>query len=264
MVARVRVQVLGSGSKGNSTLVRAGELHLLVDAGLGLRELRSRLEHARVPFRGLEHIVLTHAHLDHARSAGALAKSHGATVHCAEAMMANRSVARAPKKSTHRIGQRLPLSGARGDELELHTVPLPHDCHPTVAVSLSHKGRRFVQLTDMGHPVDAAARALAGAHVLMLEFNHCPRMLHDGPYPESLKRRVLGDQGHLSNEQAAVMLRCMAGPELHTLILAHLSETNNTPDLARQAAEDTLAAMGRRDVRVLIAPQHEILEELEV
>lgn len=260
----MQVQVLGSGSKGNSTLVRAGELHLLVDAGLPLRELRPRLEQARVPFKGLEHIVLTHAHLDHARSAGALAKSHGATVHCAEAMMNNRSVARAPRKSSHRIGAWQTLEGSHGDELELRTIPLPHDCHPTVAVTLDHGGRRFVQLTDMGHPQEAAARSLSGAHVLMLEFNHCAKLLRDGPYPESLKRRVLGDQGHLSNDQAAVMLRRMASPELHTLVLAHLSETNNSPEAARAVAEDTLRAMGREDVRVLIAPQHQTMECIEV
>lgn len=260
----MQIQVLGSGSKGNSTLVTVGELRLLVDAGLSLRELRARLELARVPFKGLEHIVITHAHLDHARSAGALAKSHSATVHCAEAMMSNRSVSRAPRKSTHRIGSELDLAGQKGDSVQLSTIALPHDCHPTVAVRLDHEGRRFVLLTDMGHPVDQVARNLSGAHVLMLEFNHCAEMLESGPYPASLKRRVLGDQGHLSNEQAAIMLRRMAGPELHTLVLAHLSETNNTPERALESATSTLEAMDLGHVRVLIAPQHEIMDPILV
>ncbi|MGK0220668.1 MAG: phosphoribosyl 1,2-cyclic phosphodiesterase [Planctomycetota bacterium] len=260
----MQIQVLGSGSKGNSTLVTAGELRMLVDAGLSLRELRARLELARVPFKGLEHIVVTHAHLDHARSAGALAKSHSATVHCAEAMMSNRSVSRAPRKATHRIGADQIIDGGHGDSVQLSTFAVPHDCPPTVAVRLDHEGRRFVLLTDMGHPVDQVARQLSGAHLLMLEFNHCAEMLETGPYPASLKRRVLGNQGHLSNDQAAVMLRGMAGPELHTLVLAHLSETNNTPERALECATSTLESMGLGHVKVMIAPQHEIMDPILV
>ena len=260
----MQIQILGSGSKGNSTLMIAGELRMLLDAGLSLRELRARLELARVPIKGLEHIVVTHAHLDHARSAGVLAKAHGATVHCAEGMMSNRSVSRAPRKASHRIGSDQVITGEHGDRVQLSTFAVPHDCPPTVAIRLDHEGRRFVLLTDMGHPVDQVARQLSGAHVLMLEFNHCAEMLAAGPYSAALKRRVLGDQGHLSNAQAAVMLRRMAGPELHTLVLAHLSETNNTPERATDCASSTLEAMGLGHVRVIIAAQHELMDPILV
>jgi phosphoribosyl 1,2-cyclic phosphodiesterase len=99
---------------------------------------------------------------------------------------------------------------------------------------------------------------------LILEFNHDERMLADGPYPVPLKRRVSGDRGHLSNEQAAVMLTAMAGPELHTLVLAHLSATNNTPELALEAAHGALEQAGLEHVEVLVATQDEVGPNLKI
>ncbi|MEQ1893078.1 MAG: MBL fold metallo-hydrolase, partial [Planctomycetota bacterium] len=93
------------------------------------------------------------------------------------------------------------------------------------------------------------------AHVLVLEFNHDAELLAHGPYTPALKRRVSGPRGHLSNAEASAVLRVAAGPGLHTLVLAHLSATNNRPQLARAAAEATLGELGRQDVRVLVAEQ---------
>lgn len=257
-------QVLSSGSGGNATLVRAGELGVLVDAGLGVRNLRERLEAAGLAYRGIDHILVTHGHLDHARSAGALAKRHDATVHCPAAMLTHRSVSRAPRQVALRIGSEAQLLGAAGEVVSYTPVELPHDCDPTVAYRIDHEGRRLVVLTDMGKPSDSIARGLRGAHILILEFNHDSEMLATGPYPASLKRRVGGAQGHLSNEEAARMLAAMAGPELHTLVLAHLSLTNNTPELALEAAHRTLDELGMDHVQVLVGSQHEVGPNLSV
>lgn len=257
-------QVLSSGSGGNATLVRAGELTLLVDAGLPLRALRERFQAAGVPPRGIDHVLVTHGHLDHARSAGAVAKRQRATVHCSQGIQRDRSLARAPRLATLRIGAACEIRGERGDTLTYTPVALPHDCNPTVAFRLQHAGRVAVVLTDMGRPSQRVARGLAGAHLLVLEFNHDRSMLAEGPYPAPLKRRVGGDQGHLSNDQAARMLASLAGPELHTLVLAHLSAVNNTPRLARDAAQTTLEDLGLGHVRVLVASQHKVGPNLAV
>jgi phosphoribosyl 1,2-cyclic phosphodiesterase len=261
----VKLQVLSSGSKGNATLVRVDELRLLVDAGLPMGALVERLEAARVPFDGVDHIAVTHGHLDHARSAGALSKRHKSTVHCAEAVQRNASIRRAKSLATLSPGRPSRPTARRGTgELELSAVALPHDADPTYALRLEAGGRRAVVLTDMGRPDAHVAAALGGAHVLVLEFNHDEGLLASGPYSAALKRRVAGDRGHLSNAQAATMLEALAGPELHTLVLAHLSETNNTPTLALEAAHGALARLGRDDVRVLVASQHEIGPALTV
>lgn len=259
-------QVLSSGSKGNSALVRAGDVRLLVDAGLTAREQTARLEAAKTSVRALHHIALTHGHLDHARSAGILSKrNEHLTVHCAERLMKNKSLARARRLSRLNIGSELELFDFEGREsLQLRAVQIPHDADPTVAFRVDHGGRSVVVLTDMGHPAPRALGPLVNSHVLHLEFNHDEGMIESGPYPPSLRTRILGDGGHLSNDQAAEVLAQLAGPNLHTLILAHLSENNNTPELARSVAESQLAALGRSDVRILIASQDEVGENIEV
>ncbi|MFT4542280.1 MAG: phosphoribosyl 1,2-cyclic phosphodiesterase [Planctomycetota bacterium] len=254
----MRCQILGSGSEGNSALIRAGDLHFLVDAGLPHRELRTRLEDARLPHRALEAILVTHGHLDHARSAGSTAKRQDAVVWCPEATMRNRSLAKATRMAALPIGSTGRLKGERGDIVEFEPVLLPHDCDPTLAFRLRHEGRTMVVLTDMGEPRDDVARALTGANLLVLEFNYDPRMLEEGPYPAKLKRRITGGRGHLSNEQAAIMLTRMAGPELHTLVLAHLSKTNNTPELALSSARTALDRLEMQHVEIVVASQDEI------
>jgi phosphoribosyl 1,2-cyclic phosphodiesterase len=261
----MHVQILSSGSAGNATLVRAGETHLLVDAGLELDELYGRLDAARVAPRRIGHVALSHGHLDHARASGAFSKAHRVPVHCAEALMSNASVRGAHKLVAFTIGRRFELAGPRGsDGLALRTVLIPHDADPTVAFRIEHGERVAAIVTDMGRPDLGAIGGLAGAHLLVLEFNHDRDMLLRGPYPPNLKRRVGGPRGHLSNAEACVMLRMLAGPELHTLVLAHLSRTNNTPEIARAAAARTLAELGRSDVRVLVAAQDQIGPNLEI
>jgi phosphoribosyl 1,2-cyclic phosphodiesterase len=261
----VHLQILSSGSEGNATLVRAGDLTLLVDAGLGMREQGERLRQAGLGPRALDHLLVSHAHLDHARSAGALAKRQDALLHCAETCMQHRALARAPRKSTLPIGKPFALAAERGrGEVEALATLLPHDCDPTVAFRLESEGRCAVIVTDLGHPCPQVARALAGAHLLVLESNWDPELMEASPYPPVLRRRITGDRGHLSNQQSARMLELLAGPELHTLVLAHLSKKTNRPELARAAAEETLDRLGLRSVRVLFASQDEIGPALPV
>ncbi len=281
----MHLQVLSSGSGGNSILLRADDTRVLVDAGLTARAMTSRLVVAGVPHRGLQHILVTHAHLDHARSSGILAKRHQALLHCPEAMMRNRSAARSPRLAALRPGVPVPLPGPGSKTedgaaecpaaaqplapgapapLTATAVPIPHDCDPTVAYACDHGGRRAVILTDMGEPREAQARRLSGAHVLVLELNHDERMLAEGPDPPLLRRRVAGVGGHLSNAQGAQMLKYLAGPQLHTLVLAHLSEKNNLPELALAAARRALDELGLARVEVLVASQHEIGPNLRV
>jgi phosphoribosyl 1,2-cyclic phosphodiesterase len=261
----VHLQVLGSGSGGNSVLVRAGELNCLVDAGLPIDELERRLAEAHVPPHRLDAIALTHGHLDHARAAGLLSSKTGARVYCSEGLMSNASLRRARAFHALPVGGSVTIRARRGaDELCLHAVPLPHDADPTLAFRLEHGGRTAAVCTDMGHPERAAAQALAGAHMLVLEFNHDAEMLARGPYTSALKRRVAGPRGHLSNAEAAEVLRWALAPELATLVLAHLSATNNRPELALECARAALTEAGRADVRCLVAEQERIGPLLEV
>jgi phosphoribosyl 1,2-cyclic phosphodiesterase len=261
----MHLQVLASGSGGNAALVRAGDVSLLVDAGLSGPELEARLNAARLGHAGLDHVLVTHGHLDHARSAGLIARRHRALLHCSEAVMDNASIRRHKRLATLTIGSSAELPDARQqDAVRVTPVEIPHDAPPTVAFRLEHEGRCAVILTDMGTPRPEVAARLRGAHVLVLEFNHDERMLALGPYPAALKRRIAGNAGHLSNAQAARMLCGLADERLHTLVLAHLSAHNNSHELALEAAHGALASLGLAGVRVLVAAQDEIGENLEV
>lgn len=261
----MHLQVLASGSAGNATLVRAGDAALLVDAGLAGPAMEERLCAARLGHGGLDHVLVTHGHLDHARSAGVLARRHRALLHCSEAIMSNASIRRHKRLATLTIGSSAELENARGsDAVRVTPIEIPHDAPPTVAFRLEHDGRTAVILTDMGVPRPEVAARLRGAHVLVLEFNHDAQLLAGGPYPAALKRRIAGNAGHLSNEQAARMLCAMADGNLHTLVLAHLSAHNNTPERALEAARAALEVAGLHGVRVLVAGQDEVGENLEV
>ena len=246
----MQLQVLSSGSGGNATLVRAGERNLLVDAGLPREAMHARLEAARLGHRAIDRVLVTHGHLDHARSAGIVARAHGATVHCSASLMRQRSIARAKRLSTLTLDHENEL-----DDVVVTPVRIPHDADPTVAYRIEHGDRVAAILTDMGHDEPRIARRLRGAHVLVLEFNHDPGMVEAGPYTPALKRRILGNAGHLSNEQAGRVLREAAGEELHTVVLAHLSEVNNRPLLALAEASAVLEDLGLAHVRVEVAQQ---------
>ena len=261
----MRLQVLSSGSEGNSTLVRGGETTLLVDAGLGRIEMEARLEAARLPATNIDHVLVTHGHLDHARSVGMIAKRAHGTLHCAEAMMTHPSAKRAKSLATLRIGSAYDVPNRAGqDAIRIQPVALPHDCDPTVAFGFEQGGRKAVILTDMGRPDEAVARVLADPHVLVLEFNWDPELMAQSPYPAMLKKRITGERGHLSNQQAATMLGWLAGANLHTLVLAHLSQKTNVPERAREAARGKLAELGLPHVQVLVASQHAVGPSIEV
>jgi phosphoribosyl 1,2-cyclic phosphodiesterase len=263
----MKLAVLSSGSEGNCALVRAGGLVALCDAGLPRMALEARLAAARLASGAIEHVLVTHGHLDHSRSAGLVARRERATLHCALNLMSHASLKRAKRFSTISPGAPFVLASERGgtDELRVDPVLLPHDCDPTVAFRFEHEGRVAVVLTDMGRPDEHVARALAGAHVLVLEFNWDPELMEKSPYPAALRRRIAGDRGHLSNAQGAAMLERLAGPELHTLVVAHLSKKTNHPERALDAARGVLARLGiEQRVRVLVASQDEPGPELEV
>lgn len=261
----MHVQVLSSGSEGNSTLVRAGETNLLVDAGLLKAGMEERLDAARLAPGSIDHVLVTHGHLDHARSAGAIARRDKALLHCAENIMLHPAARRARKVSALRIGGTFGLAGLLGrDPVQVTSVPLPHDCDPTVAFRIEQSGRVAVILTDLGRPDDDVARALRDPHVLLLEFNYDPTMMESGPYDFALRRRITGGRGHLSNAQGADMLAKLAGPNLHTLLVAHVSQKTNRQELALEAATKRLEELGLSHVTVRVASQHEIGENVAV
>ncbi|WP_300274784.1 MBL fold metallo-hydrolase [Halomonas sp.] len=227
---RLRFASLGSGSKGNATLVSDGETHLLVDCGFSLREAERRLGRLGMHPRQLDALLVTHEHGDHIRGIGALARRYRLPVWLTPGTWASGRLGELPERRWITPQARFAVKG-----LSIDPVTVPHDAREPVQFRIQGGERRLGLLTDLGHPTEHVARAFAGCDALVLECNHDVRMLAEGPYPPRLKRRVGGDWGHLANAQAARLLPRLGLDRLQRIACSHLSEHNNRPELALEA-----------------------------
>jgi phosphoribosyl 1,2-cyclic phosphodiesterase len=246
----VRVVPLGSGSSGNATLVAFGPRRLLVDAGLSARELALRLSAAGVEPGQLSAILLSHEHHDHARGLERFAVKHRVPVFTAPETLAALNLAPRHLGAWHPFepGVAFEAYGVKVDPFSI-----PHDAVNPVGFVLEADGVRVGIATDLGHATTLVIERLRGCHVLLVEANHDDGMLLSGPYPWALKQRIGGRLGHLSNEEAATLLAAVADDDCQAVILAHLSESNNTSALARKAVASALARAGRSRYAMRVA-----------
>ncbi len=246
----IRVAALASGSRGNALLLEAGGERLLVDCGLTPRELARRLAACGRTPGDLTALALTHEHDDHVRGAAEVALARNLPVYGTPGTL-RAVVATARGPASRRERERLarlarPVAAGepvRAGEVTLRPIALPHDAAEPVAYVLEAAGVRVGVATDLGRPAPAVAAGLAGCDLLVLEFNHDAGMLRDGPYHPTVKLRVAGGRGHLSNDEAAALLAAVAHKGLRVVWLAHLSRVNNRPERALAAAH---AALRRR------------------
>lgn len=249
----LRFRVLGSGSSGNSTLVEGGGTRLLIDAGLGPRALAERLQSAGVDPASLDGVILSHEHGDHAKGAASFSAKWGVPLFGSRGTYAAAGFGAVDIASYEVLAPDTPrLFGA----LAVRAVSVPHDAAGPYAFVLACEGETLGHATDLGHLHSALVEAFVTCDALLLESNYDPAMLRGGPYPWSLKERILSPRGHLSNADVARYLADGLGASCRTLVLAHLSRTNNHPELCLMAAERALGARGRSDVRLtLCAPE---------
>jgi phosphoribosyl 1,2-cyclic phosphodiesterase len=242
--AVITVTMLGSGSRGNAILIDGSEGTVLVDAGFGVRTLAKRFESAqRVP-DDVGALLLTHEHVDHACGAAAACDRWSWPVHATAATLAALSV-----QASGSPMLTVPLADLGPTTICGFTVehaPVPHDAADCRALVLTdvRSGARAGIVLDTGHVPDGLSDFLERLDLLVLESNHDSALLTNGPYPWPLKQRISGGQGHLSNTDAAGLAAACAHRGLRGVVLAHLSETNNTPDLALSATRDALRKAG--------------------
>ena len=247
---------LASGSKGNCHAFSDGARTLLVDAGISLSRIRARLEACGLDAGAVRAVALTHEHSDHRSAVGVLVRNTD------WAFLATRETKLAVEAS---VGEAIP--DARWIELRAghacdwegwRVLPfsLPHDAVDPVAFRVEAAGFAAALVTDLGHGTALVADHCADLDLLVLEANHDVEMLRNGGYPDALKARILSRVGHLSNAAMADLLGRALSPRLRRVVLAHLSEQNNHPDLARLAA---LEALGSAATELSLATQDDPL-----
>lgn len=231
----IRFAILGSGSKGNGTLVECDGTRVLVDCGFMLRETETRLRRLGVEPESLSALLVTHEHADHIGGVSRFARKYDLPVYLTHGSFAGWDDPYVPQ--LHRFA---PHQSFHIGTLEVQPYPVPHDAREPCQYVLGDGRVRVGILSDAGHATAHMRTSLSGCDALMLECNHDVEMLAKGPYAPPLKRRVGSLVGHLSNRQAADLLGLLDRSRLQHLVLTHLSEINNTPQLARDAITQVL------------------------
>jgi phosphoribosyl 1,2-cyclic phosphodiesterase len=254
-------QILASGSKGNALLVGSSKTQILLDAGLSGKELVCRLEQTPIRVRQLSAIVVSHEHLDHVRGLGVLSRRFHLPVYLNQGTLDHLS---------SQIGQlaavQLFQSGVAfqlGD-LRIHPFSISHDAYDPVGFVIEHEGSRLGVCTDLGVVTHLVRQRLQDCHGLVLEANHDMSLLLNGPYPPYLKQRIRSRNGHLSNVETCELLEHIYHGGLQKVLLAHLSEVNNRPDLVLQSVQELQRLNGWRNVRFEVGKQSEVSTGIEI
>ncbi len=259
--ADIGLRVLGSGSSGNAALVFSGRTLLLVEAGLSGRELGRRIRNAGRSPAEVAAVLVSHEHGDHCRGAVPFATRHGVPIACTRGTWD--AIGGAPGPCWIPL---VPGQPREFESLTVHAFPTPHDAAEPVGFRFETGGRAgggaVVHVTDFGHLSSDVADAIEGATVLLIESNHDEERLFHSRYPPSTRRRIASPEGHLSNGALALYLRRHLPDSVDTVVLAHLSENTNTPELAWRTARSALDAGGRRGVRLLVAERNTLTEEV--
>lgn len=225
----MKITHLGSGSRGNSVLLSTDESNVMIDCGFSLKKTEARLEKLEVSPTDIDSILVTHHHSDHSKSAYRAAKKWGSK------LISNVETA---KRMEWEISESLHLFSEleridAGVDISLLTIPIPHDDADNVAViACDDQGGRAAIVTDLGEVTAELSSHLKKCGHISIESNYDHDRLMRGNYPDSLKRRISGRGGHLSNSQTALALREIVNPGLSSIVLCHLSESNNQPHIA--------------------------------
>jgi phosphoribosyl 1,2-cyclic phosphodiesterase len=236
VAAIVKVCVLASSSAGNSIYVAGARTRILIDAGLSRKETLARLAAIGEDGDRMDAILITHEHSDHIAGLPVLARHTGAPVfltHQTAPLIDWRGAV--PAVECFQAGARFDVG-----DITVQSFTVPHDAADPVGFALTVEGVRLGIVTDLGYLPDSVKHHVSGANFLLLESNHDVDMLKVGPYPWSLKQRVLSRKGHLSNDAAGAYIVEELPGEVHTLVLGHLSENNNLPALAELSARQAL------------------------
>lgn len=232
----MRFALLGSGSKGNALVVEYAGTRILVDCGFSLREIERRLARLDIAPDAIDALVITHEHDDHWRGVSRFSRRYGAPVWLTPGTQSAKSADELAAVELYSPHEPFAIG-----ELEFFPYPVPHDAREPAQFVIGNGDKRLGVLSDIGYVTPHAREMIDACDALVLESNHDLDMLATGPYPPSLKARVAGRLGHLSNAQAAALLGEIDVSGLQQLVVAHISESNNRPALAQAALAEALS-----------------------
>ena len=255
----LRICVLGSGSGGNAVFIATEKIRLLVDAGFSFREISKRLHAIGEKPENLDGVLVSHEHSDHVKGLYQIAKRLRCPIYITRLTEQTLSWdGIEPNIEPFEAGARLVIG-----DLAIDSFTVPHDAADPVAFCFHHQGVKAGIVTDLGYMPDSVKQHIKGCDMLVLESNHDLEMLKVGPYPWFVKQRVMSRVGHLSNKAVSDFLVEDFDRASRLIVLAHLSDNNNHPEVARMFAHSALKEIGAEKIRLEIAPQKTPTEVFE-
>lgn len=255
----MKVCVLSSGSKGNSTLVITDKVKILIDLGTTTSYVEAALNNLNVDVKEISHILITHSHVDHIKGLKVFIKRYNPVILVTEDM---KNVLE-KELGNFRYEYYEDKKAIIGD-LTLNVIKTSHDAEESIGFVLTNNNSSMVYITDTGYINQKYFKILSNNNLYVLESNHDIKMLMDGPYPYYLKQRVQGDKGHLSNKQASDYLCKFIGDNTRKIVFAHISEHNNSYEKVIETFNEELSKNDMKFDDVLIAKQNEATEVIEV
>ena len=253
----MKVVILGSGSKGNSTLIVEKKLKILIDVGFSYPKMKMLLEKYNYEPSEIDAILITHTHKDHISGLSSFVKKNQVKVYANEILYKELS------KTIDEEYLILVDSEFYIDNLLVNTINTSHDSVGSVGFIIENSNKSMVYITDTGYINQKNLKKIINKNLYIMESNHDVTMLMNGPYPHILKQRVLSDKGHLSNELAGNYLRDIIGIDTKKIVLAHLSETNNCAEIALDTNKEIIGDK-LEGIELLIAMQDECLDLGEI
>lgn len=253
----MKLKVLASGSKGNSSLLITDNIKVIIDLGMSYPYISSKLLEENIKPSEIDAILITHTHNDHIKGLRQFVKRNNTMVYV-------------PLKMAEELSQTIPTTTLRIIEeeltikdLDISIIHTSHDAVASVGYIFTNKDKTIVYITDTGYINRKYLERIKNKNIYYIESNHDEEMLMNGPYPHTLKQRILSDEGHLSNKTTAGYLKNVVGSNTKYIILAHLSEKNNTEDLAYQTTKEAMDEISYHE-EILITKQNESLKVVEV
>lgn len=250
---------LYSGSSGNSIFIASDNAKVLIDAGLAGKKIDDALKHIGEESSSIDGIFITHEHIDHIKGVGVLSRKYDIPIYANDNTWAvmEKNIGKIKEHNIRIMNRR---SSITINDLEIRSFNIPHDAIAPVGYTVSSAGKNASVVTDFGVFTEEIRDNIIDSDIILLESNHDVNMLRMGPYPYKLKLRVLGENGHLSNEDCgSAIVSLLKNDKKKQIVLGHLSGTNNHPDLAYQTVVDVLSANGIRpgdDVILQLASRH--------
>ncbi len=251
----MKVKVLASGSKGNSSLVICNDTKLLIDIGITFSKLCTHLELNNISIDDINALLITHSHADHIKGLSTFIKKTNIKIYIPEKMYIELSDI-VPKDRCVFVEDQFNIN-----DVFIELIHTSHDTNISVGYIIEHNNKTLVHVTDTGYINRKYLQKIVDKNIYVIESNHDEAMLMDGPYPRFLKERVISDRGHLSNKTTASYLKKVTTNNTKYVVLAHISEKNNTKDLAYKESSE---AIKDKNIKLLIADQNEESDLIEV